>query len=100
MSSCNIQFFSELITTVIFWNISRGLYVDFDQEKVACGLYKERLIRQGMNIEEQNAMHNAQSSQQVAYDPPPDAAIITAIVLALWAVTSRSRPADPLLQLR
>ena len=43
MSSCNIQFFSELITTVIFWNISRGLYVDFDPEKVACGLYKERL---------------------------------------------------------
>ena len=39
-----------------FWNISRGLYVDFDSEKVACGLYKERLIRRRMNIE-QNTMH-------------------------------------------
>ena len=69
-----------------FRNISRGLYVDLDAEKVACGLYKERLIRRGMNIEEQN---NAQSSQQVAYHPQPDAAI-----------TSRSRPADPMRQLR
>ena len=37
-----------------FWNISRGLYIDFDLEKVACCLYKGRLIRRRMYIEEQN----------------------------------------------
>ena len=48
------------------------MYVDIDLEKGTCGLYKGRLIRRGMNIEEQNTMHNqANKLLMIHHQTPP-----------------------------